>query len=103
MRIIVVADASAVQPLPRFNPDIYRDFFAGSLGITSTATIYAIRPGAIPVITVKTIQDSRTSVGSTSKYVPIPPQTPASFLSFAERYNFFVRETLITPPWLYVL
>jgi len=51
--------------------------------------MYASRPGKPAENNEAQTQSKRTNVGSTSKYSARPPQTPQSFLSVIERYNFF--------------
>lgn len=59
------------------------------LGITTQETMYPRTPGTIPVTTVIKIQTKRIRVESISKVSPIPPQTPAIFLSALDKYIFF--------------
>jgi len=56
---------------------------------------YATRPGTTPLKMTTSSQIRRKSVGSTLKYSPNPPQTPAKILFVLLRYNLFVSMFLI--------
>ena len=61
--------------------------YSGLLGITKAAIIYAKRPQ--PAKKSAKTKIKRTTVESMFKYSAIPPQTPQSFLSVFDLYNFF--------------
>lgn len=54
------------------------------------ASRYPITRGRIPAISARATTTMRTMVGSTLKYSPIPPQTPAIFRSVSERWSLFM-------------
>jgi hypothetical protein len=49
-------------------------------GIINIDTIYANRPGIIPVNIIISAHNNRSITGSVLKYSPIPPHTPANIL-----------------------
>lgn len=71
-----------------FLPYLLLPFFAS--GIIALAMIkYMIKPGIMPVTTIKIRAMMRTRAGSVSKYSAIPPATPDIFLS-CDRVSTFL-------------